>query len=295
MLYVLAFWWAVMYLEPMSGLWYDEIFDNRVRFGLRVKETLFRQQSDYQLVEIVNTVAFGRTLMIDGVYMTSEGDEFYYHEMVTHPAMTTAKKIGRVLIIGGGDGGTAREVLRHPEVEKLTMVEIDGVVIEASKKHLRENFGAWNDPRFELIVGDGIKYVADAEENSFDVVLLDGTDPVGPAKGLFNESFYRDVHRLLKPAGVFALQSESPVFMLDTFLEIQEILGKVFKLVKPYFGPVPIYAAGPWSWTYASDEADPFAIVNERAERVEAVTKEYNRDIHRGAFALPNRFCSKLG
>lgn len=279
----------------MSGLWYDETFDNKVRFGLRVKETLFRQQSDFQLVEIIDTFELGPTLMIDGVYMTSVGDEFHYHELIAHPALTTAKDIGRVLVIGGGDGGTAREALRHPEVKKLTMVEIDGVVVEASKKHLPEGFGAWDDPRMELIVGDGIKYVQESEENSFDVVLLDGTDPVGPAKGLFNESFYRDVHRLLKPAGVFALQSESPTFMTKTFLEIQEILGKVFKSVKPYFGPVPIYAAGPWSWTYASDEADPFAIIDERAERVEAVTKEYNRDIHRGAFALPNRFRAKLG
>ncbi|MBT8492077.1 MAG: polyamine aminopropyltransferase [Deltaproteobacteria bacterium] len=279
----------------MSGMWYDETFNDRVRFGLRVKETLFRQQSDYQLVEIFDTFELGPTLTIDGIYMTSVGDEFHYHEMIAHPALTTAREVSRVLVIGGGDGGTAREALRHPEVDKLTMVEIDGVVVEASKKHLPEGFGSWDDPRFELIIGDGIKYVAEAAENSFDVVLLDGSDPVGPAKGLFDESFYRNVHRILKPTGVFALQSESPTFLEDVFLEIQRTLRKIFNNVRPYFGPVPIYAAGPWSWTYASDQADPLDIIDARAERVEAVTKQYNRDVHRGAFALPNRFRKELG
>jgi len=279
----------------MGGLWYDEVFNDRVRLGFRVKEALFREQSPYQLVEIFETFEHGVTLTIDGLYMTSSRDEFYYHEMIVHPAMTTAKKIGRVLIIGGGDGGTAREVLRHPEVEKLTMVEIDEVVVSASKKYLPEDFGAWNDPRFELIIGDGIQYAADAATDSFDVVLLDGSDPVGPAEGLFNADFYANVHRILRPEGVFALQSESPILMEKTFMEIQWSLRKEFARVHPYFSPVPLYGAGTWSWTYASNAADPFAIDPARAERVEAVTKHYNRDIHRGAFALPNRLKKVLG
>lgn len=268
------------------GLWYEETYADRVRLALKVNRTLYAEQGDYQHVEIVETEAMGRTLVLDGVFMTSERDEHYYHEMLVHPALSTAPSPRRVLIIGGGDGGTAREVLRHPEVERVDMVEIDGLVVEACKAHL-PGFGAWDDPRLRVIIGDGIAYARDAEAGSYDVVLLDGTDPVGPGEGLFDEAFYRSVHRALAPKGVFALQSESPFLMPEIFGEIRETLGRIFGRVHPYFGPAPIYGAGVWSWTFASDEVDPLALDGARAERAEATAKYYNADIHRAAFALP--------
>jgi spermidine synthase len=277
------------------SLWYTEDFDNRVRFGLRVEKTLFRQQSKYQLVEVFDTVEFGRTLTIDGVFMTSVGDEFFYHEMLAHPALTTVAEPKSVLIIGGGDGGTAREALRHPEIESLVQVEIDEVVVNACKEHFPKEFAAWDDPRMELIIGDGIQYVKDAPENSIDIVLLDGTDPVGPAEGLFNEDFYAHVHRIVKPNGVFALQSESPVIFHDTFVQIQRTLVRQFKSVRPYFDNVPLYCGGGWSWTFATDEVDHMSPIEERVNRLEKVTKHYNGDIHRGAFAVPNRLRKELG
>ncbi|MEO1270619.1 MAG: polyamine aminopropyltransferase, partial [Myxococcota bacterium] len=191
------------------GLWYDEVFQDKFRVGLKLKQTLFTGQSDYQKVEVVDTELLGKALLIDGLWMTCEGEDAPYHELIVHPAMTTAPSIERVLIIGGGDGGTAREVLRHPEVQHVDMVEIDAMVIEACKEFLPEVGTAWDDPRLHVTVGDGIAYVKDADVAPYDVILVDGSDPVGPAKGLFDEGFYRGCSRLLKDEGVFVTQSES--------------------------------------------------------------------------------------
>ena len=269
------------------GLWYEETYADRVRLALKVRRTLHAEDSVFQHIEIVETEAMGRVLVLDGVFMTSERDEHYYHEMLVHPALTTVERPARVLIIGGGDGGTAREVLRHPEVERVDMVEIDGRVVEACKAYL-PGFGAWYDPRLHVEIGDGVAYVRDANEPRYDVVLLDGTDPVGPGKGLFDEAFYRNVYRMLAPGGAFALQSESPFLMREVFTEIQDTLGRIFGKVDPYFGPAPIYGAGVWSWTLASDAVDPLAPAAVRVQRIEAVAKYYNAAIHRAAFARPN-------
>ena len=234
--------------------WYDELFRDRIRFGLKVTSVLYSEQSEHQKIEVLDTVQFGRVLVLDGVFMTSESDEHFYHEMLAQPAMTTAPAIRRVLLIGGGDGGTIREVLRHPEVERLTVVEIDGQVVEVSRKLLPAIGTAWDDPRLELIIGDGVAYARDSEVEPYDVILLDGCDPVGPSEGLF------DVRTL------------------------RGVCGRAH----PYFGTVPLYSAGMWTWTYATRTADPLAIVDERAARVEAFTKYYNREIHRAAFAVPN-------
>lgn len=268
--------------------WYDEVYRGRSRYGLRVTRRLFEGRSDFQHVEIVETEQWGRVLVIDGIFMTSEVEEHFYHEMLVHPALVTAPSPRRVLVVGGGDGGTVREVLRHPSVERCVMVEIDGLVVEASQAHLPTVGRAWDDPRLDLRIGDGIRYVAETDEGPFDVVLLDGTDPVGPGEGLFNEAFYRDVDRVLTPDGVFALQSESPILTSDVFYEIQETLRRVFPRVHPYFGPAPLYCAGLWSWTHASRSVDPLAPDPARVEHVESTCKHYNRDVHRAAFALPN-------
>lgn len=276
------------------GLWYDETYNDRLRFGLRIERTLFAKQSDYQYVEIFESSELGRTLAIDGLLMTSEGDEHYYHEMIVHPAMVTVPRAKRVLVIGGGDGGTAREVLRHRDVQRVVMVEIDGCVIDACKAHL-PTLGAWDDPRLEVIVGDGIAFVKQADVEPFDVIILDGSDPVGPSKGLFNAGFYEGVRRLLKPHGVFALQSGSPIIQRPIFLEVVQTLRRLFKTVAPYFGPVQLYAGGQWSWTLATNAVDPKAIREDRLTAIEAACKYYNGDIHRAAFALPNDLKRLLG
>jgi len=206
------------------GLWYDETLDDHTRLGLLVKETLFSAQSAFQKIEVIDTTGFGRVLVIDNVFMTSEYDEFLYHEMLAHPALTTAPSIERVLVIGGGDGGTVREVLRHSDVRECVLIEIDEMVVEASKQYLPGIGTAWDDPRLDLRFIDGIDYVKQSTDEKYDVILLDGTDPIGPGAVLFDESFYRGCKRMLSPEGVMALQSESPLLMMDIFVEIQHTL-----------------------------------------------------------------------
>ncbi len=270
------------------GLWYDETFDGHTRLGLRVKETLFTGQSDYQKVEVIDTVGFGRVLVIDGVFMTSEYDEFLYHEMLVHPALTTAPRIERVLVIGGGDGGTVREVLRHSEVKDCVMIEIDELVVNASKQYLAGIGTAWDDPRLDLRFIDGIEYVKTSRDERYDVILLDGTDPIGPGAVLFDESFYEGCKRMLADDGVMALQSESPLLMLDTFVETQHKLRKLFAEVHPYLGPVPLYGTGVWSWSWCSNTGEPLRPVQERQEAIVEGSKAYNPELHQAVFALPN-------
>jgi len=273
--------------------WYDETFEDESRFGLRVSQTLFAHQSDYQLVEVLDTPQHGRTLVIDGIFMTSERDEHFYHEMLIHPALVTAPAARTVLVIGGGDGASVRTILQHPGIERVVMVEIDAAVVEACKQYL-PSLGAWEDPRLELIIGDGIRYVKEADVEPFDVVILDGTDPVGPGEGLFNRDFFVGAKRVLASDGVFAMQSESPILSNQLFLEIVATVRSVFRRADPYFGPVPLYAAGVWSWLYASDTADPMDIDAARLAHIEEGCKYYNGDIHRAAFVLPNQLRRQL-
>jgi spermidine synthase len=270
------------------ALWYDEVYEERTRFGLKVGRTLHAEQSDYQRIEVLESAEFGRVLVLDGVFNTSEGDEHYYHEMLVHPALCTAPEARRVLIVGGGDGGTAREVLTHPSVEKVVMVEIDRRVVEVCREHLPRIGPDWDDPRLELRIEDGVRYVREADVEPFDAVLLDGTDPIGAGEGLFGLDFYRGCKRVLREGGVFALQSGSPILQRPIFVAAQQRLRDVFSRVHPYFGPVPLYGAGQWSWTWASDAGDPTAIVEERASTAEQHTRYYNRAIHVAAFALPS-------
>ncbi len=270
------------------GLWYDETLDDHTRLGLRVRETLFSGRSSYQQIEVIDTVGFGRVLIIDKVFMTSEYDEFLYHEMLAQPALSTAPNIARVLVIGGGDGGTVREVLRHPDVKECVMVEIDEMVVKVSKEYLPGIGTAWNDPRLDLRFIDGHEYVKRSTDEKYDVILLDGTDPVGPGAVLFDESFYAGCKRMLTPEGVMALQSESPLLMMDLFVETQHRLRSLFSEVHPYLGPVPLYGTGIWSWTWCSDTGEPLRAIRERQEAIVEGSKAYNEELHQAIFALPN-------
>jgi spermidine synthase len=267
--------------------WVEETFPDGTRFALRVTKRLHATQSPFQRIEIVETAVFGRVLVLDGIFQTSERDEHVYHEMLVHPVLTTARSISRVLVIGGGDGGTVREVLRHTGVERCTMVEIDREVVEASRRYLPGVGTAWDDPRLELVIGDGVEYVQDAPADAFDVVLLDGSDPVGPSEGLFDRRFYEGCRRVLCAGGVLAVQSESPFLTPGLFRKIVTLLRDVFGRAAPAIATVPLYSAGPWSFTLASTTAVPAEIVSERAERIESTCKYWSRRIHGASFVLP--------
>jgi spermidine synthase len=235
---------------PEPG-WIDEIFDG-VRYGL-AGHVLEEQQSPYQRVSIIDSKRYGKGLLLDGCWMTAEHQERHYHESLVHPALCSAAAIENVLVIGGGDGGTARECLRYGEVKKLDMVEIDGLVVELCQQHLPSlGGGCWHDPRFQLTVDDGIAFAANAPDASYDVVIVDGSDPAGPAEGLFNRAFFENCRRILKPGGVFATQSESPEAFRAVHIDTVKLLREVFDSADPMYGWVPMYPSGWWSWTFAA-------------------------------------------
>ncbi|MDD4820890.1 MAG: polyamine aminopropyltransferase, partial [Flavobacteriales bacterium] len=241
----------------------------------------------------IDTYGYGKALTIDNMFMCTEKDEAHYHEMISHPAMLAHGNVKKVLIIGGGDGASVREVCRHKEVEKVIMVEIDGNVVEACKKHLPQMAAAFDDPRVELIIGDGISYVANAPKGSFDYIIVDGSDPVGPAEGLFSKKFYTDCKNALSEGGILITQGESPLFNAKTFAELNACLKTIFDpaQVRTMLFHIPTYPSGIWSFQTAVKGSLDIAHPNEKAvadfEHTHLL-KYYNSEVHRAAFALPN-------
>ena len=268
--------------------WVDEHHEG-VRYGL-ASEVLVDEQSDFQRITVIDSERYGRGLLLDGCWMTAERQERHYHESLVHPALCSAAAIERILVIGGGDGGTARECLRHQGVRHLDMVEIDGRVVELSKTHLAAlGGGCWNDPRFHLTVGDGIAWAADCADASYDVVIVDGSDPAGPAEGLFNRSFFEHCRRILRPGGVFATQSESPEAFRQVHLDTVRLLQDVFGHADPLYGWVPMYPSGWWSWTFAAADGPRYRNpLPERAAAVAAGCQIWSPRWQSGAFeAIP--------
>ena len=274
-------------------IWFTER-DDKIALSLKHSGKLFDVQSDYQRVEVYNTQAYGNMLTLDGMVMTSERDEYVYHEMITHVPALTHPNPRRALIIGGGDGGTARELLKHQNIEEVVMVEIDDKVIEACQEHLPSIAVALDDPKLNLMIDDGIKYVKAADDESFDIVIVDSTDPVGPAEGLFSVEFYKEVYRILSKDGVMVTQSESPRFNNKVFKEVYDDYRGIFgrEQVHCYLAYIPTYPTGMWSFSYSSKgSAHPIHGFDE--QRVSSFSEKhrlsyYNDSIHRSAFALPN-------
>lgn len=281
------------------NIWFTERGEN-IALSLRHKgDPLFRKQSPYQKVEIYDTFAYGKMLTCDGMIMCAEKDEHGYHEMIVHVPMHIHPDVKKVLVIGGGDGGTVREILRHNSVERVVMVEIDAAVVEASKEHLPTLAAALDHPKLELIIDDGVKYVKHAPDEVFDLVIIDSTDPVGPAEGLFSPTFYSDICRVLTPDGLMVAQSESPRFKEEDLQKIYQKLYKIFGHEKThcYLAFIPTYPSGMWSFALAS-KGSLHPLQNFREETAAQFTKQhplnyYSAAIHRAAFVLPP-FVGKL-
>lgn len=232
----------------------------------RVDEVLFDAQSDYQRVRVIRTPMFGRMLILDDAVQTSEADEFCYHEMLAHPALLTHPHPRRVLIIGGGDGGLLEEVLKHP-VERVVMVEIDRMVVDATLAHIPTIPGrAFDDPRTELRIEDGFAYVRGCTDR-FDVALVDSTDPQGPSVPLFGEAFYGDLYQVLSEDGVLAVQSGSPLYQADLIAQVRRHLRAHFPVVRTVWTCVPSYPGVLWTFTLASKRRDPAALTPEEVDR----------------------------
>ncbi len=268
---------------------YKEITPANFGIAIKNKKSLFSDKSEFQKVDVFESdSALGRVLTLDDLMMCTEGDEFFYHEMIAHIPMMNHKCPKSVLVIGGGDGGTVREVLKHDTVEKVVLCEIDGMVVEACKKYLPTISCELDNPKVEIKIEDAIEYMKD-KKDVFDIVLIDSTDPMGPGEGLFTEEFYTNVKNSLKKGGIMVAQSESPVVNKMEIKKMYDLLKKVFPICSTYTSNIPTYPGGYWAWAYCSVEVEPLSYIDER--RCEAITKTckvYNKEYHLARFALPN-------
>ena len=300
-------------------LWFTENQTDRMRFSVRIRETLFRARTPYQDLLVIDTYEYGRMLVLDGMVMVTDFDEFIYHEMIIHIPMCLHPNPKRVLVIGGGDGGSVREILRHPSVERVVLCEIDEEVINASRKFFPILSKELDNPKVEIIIQDAIEYVkkysviaSEAKQSpteSFDVIIIDSSDPVGPATGLFSLSFFQDVFRCLSPDGVVSAQSESPHLHPNRVRGVYRIMKQLFPHAAVYCAPIPTYPTGYWSFTLGSKrklnlcsviaslapgcdpgEAKQSPLPDWMEARIGALEPQllyFNRDIQQSAFALP--------
>ena len=257
-------------------------------------QKLFEKITPFQKVEVYNTLEYGNMLALDGMVMCTEKDEYVYHEMITHVPMLLHPDPQKILVIGGGDGGTAREILKHQGVDSVELVEIDNAVVEASKLHLPTISPAFGHSKLQVKIEDGIKFVKNVSDESFDLVIVDSTDPVGPSEGLFTKDFYLDVYRILTKQGIMVTQSESPRFNQSVFKEIYQCYRDIFGLhqVHCYLAYIPTFPTGMWSFSFCS-KGNIHPINDLDQDRVTKFIDEnqlsyYNLDVHRAAFALPN-------
>jgi spermidine synthase len=281
--------------KPLN-LWAAENHKNILELRYRVKRSLYSEESDFQQIDIVETEGFGKMLFNDSIVMLSERDEFVYHEMISHVPLFVHPGVERVLVIGGGDGGTVRELLRHASVTHCRLVEIDKLVVEGCRKHIPQTAAALDDPRVTVTIGDGVAFVAETDER-YDLVIVDSTDPIGPATPLFGEQFYANVQRILTANGIAISQAESPYYEPDCQSSMLTILGGLFERVHLYNYVNLTYPGGLWSFTFAS-KGGLCPIGDFNAERVTAtgLTFEYySPAIHKAAFVLPEFQRRQLG
>ena len=274
-------------------LTYNEFYNGRTGLTVGVEKLLFSEETPYQKVEVYETDTWGNLMTIDGMVMLSERDEFVYHEMLSHVGMFSHPNPERVLIVGGGDGGTAREVMRHPSVSHVDLVEIDEAVVRASKEFLPD-VGDWDNPKLNVLFEDGIQFVKDIRD-PYDVIIIDGSDPVGPAEGLFENEFMQACHDGLTENGVLTAQTESP-WVEDYHPSMRKVfsaLDETYKISTMYLAYIPLYPTGMWSFSFASKSAhalsrETMKRVDDRLKKFDTDLKYYNREVHKGCFSLPN-------
>jgi spermidine synthase len=270
---------------------YTENWTHDVDFTIHYNKHLHSEKSSFQQIDFYESETFGRFFTLDGLMMITEKDEFMYHDMISHVPLAINPNIKKVLIIGGGDGGTAREVGRYKHIETIDMVEIDERVVRLCQKYIPQTAGHLEqDPRINLLFVDGVDFVKNTKDSTYDLILVDSTDPIGPGEGLFTTSFYQDCFRILKDDGILINQHESPFFdeYKEQMLKANKKLKSIFPIVQVYHFHTAIYPSGFWLFGFASKKYHP--IKDFKPEKWTAFglhTKYYNTDIHTSAFALP--------
>jgi len=269
-------------------LWFEEKLEPPVgtTFRVLVNKTIERFRSEYQEIAVLETEKLGKMLILDGVIMLSEFDEFAYHEMIIHVPLLTHPNPKKVLVIGGGDGGSIREIVKHKEVEEVHLCEIDKAVVEVSKKYLPTLSSGFSDPRVKIFYEDGAKFVKD-KEGEYDVIIVDSTDPVGAAVVLFEEPFYRDMYEALKPDGIIVSQCESIYYHQDLIKRMLGFISNIFELTGYYYSLVPTYPSGTIGFAFCSKKYHPLKDLDEKRYYELGKLRYYNPQIHKTSFCLP--------
>lgn len=277
-------------------LWYTEEHTKNVKFSLKVKEHLFTGKSEFQKVDVLDTLEYGKLLTLDGLVMVTEKDEFIYHDMIVHVPMAVNPNIKKALVIGGGDGGTVRELMRYKTIEHVDMVEIDKMVCDVAREFFPTISCDLDNERVSLYYEDGIKFIKD-KKNEYDLIIVDSTDPIGPGEGLFTTEFYTDCFNALTENGILTNQSEGVMYdsLAKELIRSHSKIKKIFPISTIYQGFIPTYPTGYWLFGFASKALDPLKDLQEEAwNALNIKTKYYNTELHKGAFALPNFVKEKI-
>lgn len=271
-------------------LWYSEKHTPSVKFSIQVDKQLYSGTSRFQRIDVFESREFGRFLTLDGFMMLTEKDEFIYHEMITHVPMAVHPSVRQVLVIGAGDGGVVRELTRYQSIERIDMVEIDEQVVQVCREYLPQTACGFEDKRVHIFYEDGLKFIRRCE-NSYDLIIVDSTDPFGPGEGLFTKEFYGNCYNALKEDGIMVNQHESP-FYEDDAIAMQRAHKRIvesFQISRVYQAHIPTYPSGHWLFGFASKKYHPVADLHAKQwNELGLKTRYYNTNLHKGAFALPN-------
>ena len=270
-------------------LWFSEMQTPNVKFSIRVERQLYSGQSEFQRIDVFESPEFGRFLTLDGYMMLTERDEFIYHEMITHVPLAVHPKVKRVLVIGAGDGGVIRELVRYPEIEDIDLVEIDELVVEVCRKYLPQTACRLDDPRVHIHYEDGLKYIRSCEDE-YDLILVDSTDPFGPGEGLFTREFYGNCFKALKDDGIMINQHESPFYAEDAAAcqSMHKLIVESVPISKIYQAHIPTYPSGHWLFGFASKKYHPLRDLDETRWNLRGLScKYYTTTLHKGAFYIP--------
>ncbi|NOZ63878.1 MAG: polyamine aminopropyltransferase [Caldiserica bacterium] len=269
-------------------LWFSEEHTDHTRLSFRVEKVLYSDYSKYQRIDVLETPDWGKVLLLDGKVMLTEKDEFIYHEMITHPALFIHPSPQRILVIGGGDGGTVREITRHKKVKEIDLCEIDKAVIEISRQYFPHLSEKLSDRRVKIHVEDGGEFI-NKKKNYYDIIIIDSTDPSEVSQGLFTSEFYEMVSKSLNEGGILIVQSESVINNPQLVKDIYWKIKKSFPQTYLYWAPIPTYPGGIWTFTLGSKKYSPLEdFLQDYWERFNQELRYYNPSIHRAAFALPN-------
>jgi spermidine synthase len=274
-------------MADLWNVWYTELHQGRSGLTFKVSRLIESTESEFQRIDVIETEEFGKALVLYGSLMVAERDTGAYNEMISHVPLFVHPRPEEVLIIGGGDGGAITNVLKHPEVSRCTMCEIDGQVVETARRHFPDMSRGLDDPRARLLIRDGKKFIEETDER-FDLIMLDLSDPIGPAADLFQKEFHQRIFERLKDDGIMVAQSESPLFNPETVRTMYSNLRLIFPIVKMYTCLMPIYPSSYWSFAFCSKKYDPLDDFDDaRYANTELDCSYYNREIHFGSFALP--------